>query len=79
VSPTIDAPTVLAPLMAFVAVHSIIFGAGTYYLFKLLRRGPDPVEDSEDENVGRAPKRPLSTLAEGLDGSSPCDASPPAE
>jgi cytochrome bd ubiquinol oxidase subunit I len=79
VSPTIEAGTVAASLATFVIVYGIVFGAGTYYLFKLLRRGPDPVEEIQGEDVGRKPKRPLSTLSEGLEGPPPRGASPPAE
>ncbi|EYD72935.1 putative Cytochrome bd2, subunit I [Rubellimicrobium mesophilum DSM 19309] len=79
VSPTVEAPTILASLVAFVVVYAVIFGFGTYYLFKLLRRGPDPHEEIEGENVARKPKRPLSTLGEGLEGPLPRGASPPAE
>lgn len=68
VSPTVEASTVAGSLAAFVVAYAIIFGAGTYYLLKLLRRGPDPVEDIAGDDLGRKPKRPLSTLGEGLEG-----------
>ena len=68
VSPTVDAPTRLASLLAFVVVYGIVFGFGTYYLFKLLRRGPDPHEEIEGEDVARKPKRPFSMPSEGIEG-----------
>jgi cytochrome bd ubiquinol oxidase subunit I len=68
VSPTVEAPTIFASLAAFVIVYGIVFGFGTYYLLKLLRRGPDPVEVIEGEDVARKPKRPLSLPSEGLEG-----------
>jgi len=79
VSPSVEAPTVLASLVAFVVVYGIVFGFGTYYLFKLLRRGPDPVEVVEGEDVARKPKRPFSMSSEGLEGPPGHRADHPAE
>jgi cytochrome d ubiquinol oxidase subunit I len=68
VTPTLEASTVAASLATFVVVYGVVFGAGTYYLLKILRRGPDPVEDIAGEDLGRKPKRPFSTPGEGMEG-----------
>jgi cytochrome d ubiquinol oxidase subunit I len=64
----VAAGSVLTSLIAFALAYAVIFGFGTYYLIKLLRRGPDPVEVMREGDLLRAPKRPLSMPAEGLEG-----------
>ena len=39
VSP-IDAPAVAASLLAFIVVYFFVFGAGTYYILRLMQRDP---------------------------------------
>lgn len=41
-SSAISAPQVLFSLIAFVIVYFIIFGAGTFYILRLLKKGPTP-------------------------------------
>jgi cytochrome d ubiquinol oxidase subunit I len=67
VSP-ITAGAVSASLATFVVVYAFVFGFGSYYLAKLLRRGPDPVEDIRGDDLGKKPKRPFSVPDEGLEG-----------
>jgi cytochrome d ubiquinol oxidase subunit I len=67
VSP-VSAGAVKASLLTFVVVYAFVFGFGSYYLAKLLRRGPDPVEDMRGDDVGKKPKRPFSVPDEGLEG-----------
>jgi cytochrome d ubiquinol oxidase subunit I len=67
VSP-VSAGAVTASLLTFVVVYAFVFGFGSYYLAKLLRRGPDPVEDIRGEDLGKKPKRPFSVPDEGLEG-----------
>lgn len=67
VSP-VAAGAVTASLATFVVVYAFVFGFGSYYLAKLLRRGPDPVEDIRDEDLSKKPKRPFSVPDEGLEG-----------
>ncbi len=40
----IDAPAVAASLLAFIVVYFALFGAGTFYLLRLMRKPPEPVE-----------------------------------
>ncbi|MEE1610529.1 cytochrome ubiquinol oxidase subunit I [Microvirga sp. CF3016] len=67
VSP-IAAGAVTASLLTFIVVYAFVFGFGSYYLAKLLRRGPDPVEDIRGDDLGKKPKRPFSVPDEGLEG-----------
>ena len=76
VSP-ITTQAVTISLTAFVVSYAFVFGFGSYYLAKLLRKGPDPVEDMPvSENPARKPKRPFSLPDEGLEG--PPGRRPPA-
>lgn len=67
VSP-VAAGAVTASLIAFIIVYSFIFGFGSYYLAKLLRRGPEPVEGLDEDDVSKKPKRPFSVPNERLEG-----------
>jgi cytochrome d ubiquinol oxidase subunit I len=67
VSP-VAAGAVTASLLTFIVVYAFIFGFGSYYLAKLLRRGPDPVEDIRQDDLGKKPKRPFSVSDEGIEG-----------
>jgi len=64
---------VATSLAAFVVVYAIVFGFGSYYLAKLLRKGPEPIEEAArgpdfDDRLDRKPKRPLSMPDENLEG-----------
>ena len=67
VSP-VSAGAVTASLLTFFVVYAFVFGFGSYYLAKLLRRGPDPIEDMRGDDLHRKPKRPLSLPDERLEG-----------
>jgi cytochrome bd ubiquinol oxidase subunit I len=67
VSP-VSAEAVAGSLATFVVVYAFVFGFGSYYLAKLLRRGPDPIEEIRGEDLGKKPKRPFSLPDEGLEG-----------
>ncbi len=72
VSP-VTAEAVTASLVTFFVVYAIVFGFGSYYLAKLLRKGPEPIEEAlrggDFGTLDKRPKRPLSTPDEHLDGS----------
>ena len=60
----VGAPAVGASLLAFIIVYFIIFGIGTWYILKLLSRGP---EEDEDSDAAEAPIRSAGTTpAAGL-------------
>jgi cytochrome d ubiquinol oxidase subunit I len=57
---------VATSLAAFVVVYAVIFGAGIYYMLKLVRRGPVPPagEEHPAEQMAHRPTRPMSLLDE---------------
>jgi cytochrome bd ubiquinol oxidase subunit I len=64
---------VLGSLITFVVVYAFIFGFGSYYLAKLLRKGPEPLEEAVrgadfGDRADKKAKRPLSVPDEGLGG-----------
>ncbi|MFD0738751.1 cytochrome ubiquinol oxidase subunit I [Lysobacter koreensis] len=60
-SPNVGAGSVLASLIVFVVVYLTVFGAGIWYLHKLVRTGPLPHEPAPDTDDGeKTPARPLS-------------------
>ncbi len=48
VSPAIVGPQVLASLLAFVVIYTLVFGAGIYYIIKLIRKGI-PAKDEKEQ------------------------------
>jgi cytochrome d ubiquinol oxidase subunit I len=74
VSP-VTAGAVTTSLVTFFVVYMIVFGFGSYYLAKLLRKGPEPIEEavrgSDFGATDKRPKRPLSVPDEHLDGRRP--------
>ena len=72
VSPNIQAAAVLGSLVTFFVAYAIVFGAGFWYLLKLVRRGPLPQEPAPDTHEGeRTPMRPLSVGNRPLDEAAP--------
>lgn len=63
----VSAGTVGFSLIAFIIAYAAIFGAGTYYLFKLMAAGPQPYETQPDDRT-RTAKRPMSASDEPVDG-----------
>ncbi len=72
---TVNAVT--TSLVAFLIAYAFIFGFGSYYLAKLLRKGPEPLEealrggdlqggDKLGGDLAQQPKRPLSAVNESL-------------
>ncbi|HEV2557749.1 MAG TPA: cytochrome ubiquinol oxidase subunit I [Microvirga sp.] len=71
VSP-VSAQAVTISLISFFVAYSIVFGFGSYYLAKLLRKGPEPIEEALrgkdfDDRLDKKPKRPLSYPDDSLD------------
>jgi cytochrome d ubiquinol oxidase subunit I len=62
----IDAPAVAGSLLSFVVVYFIVFGAGIYYLLRVMGHPPDPGEpDIGPDEIYRA-SHPLKRLKEGV-------------
>jgi len=64
----IDAGSVLTSLIVFATVYLFVFIAGTYYLLKLLRRGPRPVEQDLLHPEDKTAQRPLSVPEDPIEG-----------
>ena len=47
VSPAIIGPQVAVSLLAFVVIYSLVFGAGSYYILKLISKGMSDKADDE--------------------------------
>jgi len=67
VSPNISAAAVLSSLIVYALVYAVIFGAGIWYLFKLLRVGPVPQPPKDTQGGEKTPARPLSLPDEAVD------------
>jgi cytochrome d ubiquinol oxidase subunit I len=65
----IDAGSVLTSLIVFATVYLFVFISGTYYLLKLLRRGPLPVEEALLHPEAKSALHPLSLPGEPIEGS----------
>lgn len=65
----IDAASVATSLIAFATIYLFVFIAGTYYLLKLLRKGPQQLEQALLHPEDKSAQRPLSLPDEPLDGS----------
>ena len=63
----IDAGSVLTSLIVFATVYLFVFISGTYYLLKLLRKGPQPVEQALLHPEEKTAQRPLSLPEELLE------------
>lgn len=61
VSPNITAAAVMSSLLTYAAAYAVIFGAGSWYLLGMVRRGPQPFEEPPRTEGGeKTPARPLS-------------------
>ena len=63
----VDAPAVAASLLAFVVVYFILFGAGTYYILRLMSHAPVKGEAAPDEHTpvqtARSTSAPAATVS----------------
>ncbi|WP_110599417.1 cytochrome ubiquinol oxidase subunit I [Salinicola lusitanus] len=68
VTPSLTGGMVLATLIGYVAVYAVIFWAGIYYLFKVVRQGLDDLGADEEVHDADRPMRPLSATHVPFDG-----------
>jgi len=68
VSPNIVAAAVLSSLVVYATAYAFVFGAGIWYLQKLLRKGPVRQPPKDTEGGEKTPARPLSLPDEPIDG-----------
>ena len=67
VTPSLTGWMTLGTLIGYIAVYTVVFGAGVYYLRRVILQGPDPIEPGTNSESGR-PKRPLSAVDVEFDG-----------
>lgn len=68
VSPILAAASVMTSLIVYAVVYSIVFGAGIWYLSRLVRKGPLPHEPPQHTEGGeKTPARPLSAAGQNLE------------
>jgi len=60
VTPTLAPGDVMVSLALYAAVYSVVFGAGLYYLVKLVRTGPGELRRAAEPRPEQRPARPLS-------------------
>jgi len=58
---------VAVSLTLFLAVYAFVFGAGTYYLLKLINKGPESGGPEDVDTIYKKPKRPLSVPDERVE------------
>jgi cytochrome d ubiquinol oxidase subunit I len=71
VSPNITAAAVLSSLLVYAATYAVIFGAGIWYLRKLMLVGPVPQPPKDTRGGEKTPARPLSLPDEPVDAPDP--------
>ncbi len=77
VSPNIEAAAVLASLVIYATTYAIIFGAGIWYMLKMIRRGPLPHEPPPEPGNGhKTAARPLSVGDRDDDANAATEVSP---
>jgi cytochrome bd ubiquinol oxidase subunit I len=66
----IDAAAVGASLVTFIAVYFAVFGAGTFYILRLMHKSPEPAEPGlpADEPMQAAGLMPGPALSRGKTG-----------
>jgi len=60
VSPSLTGSDVMMSLVLYMAVYAVVFGAGLFYLVRLVRAGPPEALEAHDPALGQRPARPLS-------------------
>jgi cytochrome d ubiquinol oxidase subunit I len=63
----IGASSVITSLVAFGTVYLFVFTAGSYYLLKLLRKGPQPPEEHMRHPEDKTPSRPMSVAEDDVE------------
>jgi cytochrome d ubiquinol oxidase subunit I len=63
VTPTLTGPDVALSLAVYVAVYVVVFGAGLYYLVRLVQRGMPEDDGADARRIDKRAARPLSAAA----------------
>jgi len=65
VTPSLATGDVAISLAMYVLVYAAVFGAGVYYLVKLVTAGPAAAEHAPEAGLTKRPARPLSAAEPG--------------
>ena len=57
ITPSLSGGTALFSLIGYIAVYSVVFASGVYYLIRIVRAGPEPTDTVQEPQHA---KRPLS-------------------
>ncbi len=60
VSPSLTGGDVLVSLAFYIVVYAVVFGAGLFYLVRLVRAGPPAAIETHEPGLRHRPARPLS-------------------
>ncbi len=60
VTPSITGHDVVTSLICYIVVYLVIFGAGIYYMVRLVKKGPSADVTAHDATLAERPARPLS-------------------
>jgi cytochrome d ubiquinol oxidase subunit I len=60
VTPNLTGGNVLGSLIAYMLVYAVVYTAGAYYLWRLVKAGPAPFGPDPDRKASERPMRPLS-------------------
>ena len=71
VSPNIAAAAVLTSLIVYALAYAVIFGAGIWYVRKLMLVGPVRQPPKDTRHGEKTPARPMSLPDEKVDGPNP--------
>ncbi len=63
VSPTLTGSDVALSLLVYVVVYLFVFGAGGWFLVRLMKKGPQQLPEPKDPELDERPARPLSAAS----------------
>jgi cytochrome d ubiquinol oxidase subunit I len=64
VTPSLTGADVLTSLIVYVIVYAVVFGAGLYYLVRMIQRGLPEAVEGHEPRLDERPARPLSAAAD---------------
>jgi cytochrome d ubiquinol oxidase subunit I len=64
VTPSLTGADVLISLVVYVVVYAVVFGAGLYYLVRMVQRGLPAQVEGREPRLDERPARPLSAASE---------------
>jgi cytochrome bd ubiquinol oxidase subunit I len=62
-SPSISGGEVMASLLIYIVVYLVVFGAGLWFLMRLVKKGPQPAPEPREPELDERPARPLSAAS----------------